>query len=516
MTGRSDLDDAQGDSRLRAGFDVVRDDAAGENSGRIVENAFLKPTEPPFFSTFSVDVDTASYSNVRRFLTEGRLPPKDAVRVEELINYFPYRYEQPSGETPFSAAVEINQAPWNPQHRLVRIGLKGKEVKADMRPPTSLVFLVDVSGSMRDQNKLPLVKESMKLLVNALNADDRLAIVTYAGNAGLVMDSTYCTHDKKPDISRLIDSLIAGGSTNGAGGIHVAYDVATQHFIKDGVNRVILCTDGDFNVGASSEADLIQLIEDKRTTGVYLSVLGFGSGNLQDAKMKQLSKHGNGNYAFVDTMEEGKRVLVDHLSGTLVPIAKDVKVQVEFNPAKVGAYRLIGYEQRIMAAQDFNDDRKDAGEIGAGHTVTALYEIIPPGDAAQAATAPAVDELTFQRKVNDEWQVTPSEDMLVVKLRYKPIGAVEAEQSIRLEFPIKDSGATLENASNDFRFAAAVAAFGMILRDSEYKGNIDLPEVLDLVQSTVDDFRLDSASELLNLIERAKPLIEAAKDQAKE
>ena len=516
-TDESGLDEElEGDARVRGGLKVFADDAAGENYARIVENPFLKPTEPPFFSTFSVDVDTASYSNVRRFLTEGRLPPKDAVRVEELINYFPYRYEQPSGETPFSAAVEINQAPWNPDHRLVRIGLKGKEVKADMRPPTSLVFLIDVSGSMRDENKLPLVKESMKLLVSALNADDRLAIVTYAGNAGLVMDSAYCTPEKKPEIARMIDSLTAGGSTNGAGGIHVAYDVATQHFIKDGVNRVMLCTDGDFNVGASTEADLIHLIEEKRATGVYLSVLGFGSGNLQDAKMKQLSKHGNGNYAFVDSIDEGKRALVDHLSGTLVPIAKDVKIQVEFNPAKVGAYRLIGYEQRIMAAQDFNDDRKDAGEIGAGHTVTALYEIIPPGEAATVATAPAVDELTFQRKMNDEWKVVPSDDMLIVKLRYKPIGAVEEDQSIRLEYPIKDSGAKLEQASNDFRFAAAVASFGMILRESEYKGSFDLPQVLDLAQSAVDEFRLESGDEFLNLVQRARSLMDAATGDRKD
>jgi Ca-activated chloride channel homolog len=491
------------------GLDARLRDNLGENYPLIVENPFLKPTETPQ-STFSVDVDTASYSNVRRFLTDGQLPPKDAVRVEEMINYFKYRYEAPSGETPFSANIEVNQAPWNPTHRLVRIGLKGKEVKVDMRPATSLVFLIDVSGSMRDDRKLPLVQQSMKLLVDQLNADDRLAIVTYAGNAGLVMDSTYCTHEKKPEISRMIDGLTAGGSTNGAGGINVAYDVATQHFIKDGVNRVILCTDGDFNVGVSSEADLTRLIEEKRGTGVYLSVLGFGNGNLQDAKMKQLSKHGNGNYAFIDTIEEGKKVLVDQLSGTLVPIAKDVKVQVEFNPAHVGAYRLIGYEQRIMAAEDFNDDRKDAGEIGAGHTVTALYEIIPPGEPAKAATAPAVDELKFQRKANDAMEIVPSDELLVVKLRYKPIGVGAPDESIRLEFPVKDNGASLEKASNDFRFAAAVAGFGMILRDSEHKGNFKLPQVMDLAQSASDEFRMQSAGEFLELVERAKALMKTS------
>jgi Ca-activated chloride channel family protein len=499
-----------GQPRDRLAQDAARADADGENYPLIVENQFLKPTDEPY-STLSVDVDTASYSNIRRFITNGDLPPKDAVRIEEMINYFPYRYDPPSGEVPFSANIEVNQAPWNPTHRLVRIGLKGKEVKADMRPPTSLVFLIDVSGSMRDDNKLPLVKQSMKLLVNELNADDRLAIVTYAGNAGLVMDSTYCTHDKKPEVTQIIDGLSAGGSTNGAGGIHVAYDVATQHFIKDGVNRVILCTDGDFNVGVSSESDLTRLIEDKRATGVYLSILGFGSGNLQDAKMKQLSKHGNGNYAFIDTIEEGRKVLVDQLSGTLVPIARDVKVQVEFNPAKVGAYRLIGYEQRLMSAQDFNDDRKDAGEIGAGHTVTALFEVVPPGEQALAAAGPAVDDLKFQRKSQDAWEIIPSEDMLVVKVRFKPIGAGATDESIRLEFPVKDAGASLEKASSDFRFAAAVAAFGMILRDSEYKGRYDLPQVMDLAQSASDEFRMESAGEFLGLVERAKSLMKSTK-----
>lgn len=489
--------------------------AGGDNHPHFVENPFLNPTEQPQ-STFSIDVDTASYSIVRRHLMEGRLPPTDAVRIEEMINYFPYRYEPPSGETPFSANIEVNQAPWNPQHRLVRIGLKGKEIKPDMRPPTSLVFLIDVSGSMADQKKLPLVKQSMKLLVEHLNADDRLAIVTYAGQAGLVMDSTYCTPEKKAEISRMIESLNAGGSTNGSGGIQVAYAVASQYFIKGGVNRVILCTDGDFNVGASSEADLIRLIEDKRATGVYLSVLGFGSGNLQDAKMKQLSKHGNGNYAFIDAIDEGRKVLVDQLSGTLVPIAKDVKVQVEFNPALVGAYRLIGYEQRLMAAQDFNDDRKDAGEIGAGHSVTALYEIIPPGPGAQTATAPPVDELKYQKIANEKLEIVPSDELLTVKLRYKPIDAEGDGPNARVEFAVKDSGARLETASTDFKFAAAVAGFGLILRDSAYKGNFDAARVMELAQSAVDDFRMESASEFLDLVQRARMLMQAAPNMLKE
>ncbi|MCI0630932.1 MAG: von Willebrand factor type A domain-containing protein, partial [Phycisphaerales bacterium] len=328
------------DLHFREDLDAERD--KGE-LGVVKDNEFRQPLDEPL-STFSIDVDTASYSNVRQHLNSGQLPSPRIVRIEEMVNYFDYGYEAPSGEQPFSANVEVNAAPWNPEHRLVRIGLKGKEVKTDMRPATSLVFLLDVSGSMNQPNKLPLVKQSMKLLVDKLNADDRLAIVTYAGSAGLLQDSIYCNDENKQTIVQRIDGLQAGGSTNGAGGIQMAYEQASQHFIKGGVNRVILCTDGDFNVGISGDDELTRFIEDKRKTGVFLSVLGFGTGNFQEAKMEKLADHGNGMFAYIDQIEEGKKVLVDQMAGTLVTIAKDVKIQVEFNPAKVGAYRLIGYE----------------------------------------------------------------------------------------------------------------------------------------------------------------------------
>jgi Ca-activated chloride channel family protein len=388
-----------------------------------------------------------------------------------MINYFSYSYDPPTGEEPFSAAVEVGPAPWKPENRLVRIGLKGKEVKLDMRPATSLVFLIDVSGSMQPANKLPLVKDSLKLLVDKLNGDDRLAIVTYAGNAGMPLDSVFVNAENKERIVQTIDALAAGGSTNGAGGITMAYDLASRHFIKDGVNRVILCTDGDFNVGVSSEAELVRLIEEKRASGVFLSVLGFGSGNFQEPKMQQLAKHGNGNFAFIDSIAEGKKVLVDQMGGTLVTIAKDVKIQVDFNPGKVGKYRLIGYENRIMAAQDFRDDRKDAGEIGAGHTVTALYEITAPDENAAQPEGP-------QPAFIEAGKIIPSDLLMNLMIRYKQPDGDAAKE---LVFPIENKAA--DGLSADFQFAAAVAGFGMVLRDSPHKGNATFATVLDLAQS---------------------------------
>jgi Ca-activated chloride channel family protein len=491
----------------------------------ITDNPFLKPTDEPL-STFSIDVDTASYSNVRRFLNSGGLPPKDAVRIEELINYFNYDYELPSGEdtAPFSANVEVNAAPWNPEHRLVRIGLRGKDVPADMRPATSLVFLIDVSGSMQPANKLPLVRDGLKLLVEKLNGDDRLAIVTYAGNAGLMMDSVYVNDEDKPRILAAIDGLSAGGSTNGAGGLGMAYDVATNHFIKDGVNRVILCTDGDFNVGVSNDNELVRLIEAKCTTGVFLSVLGFGTGNFKDGKMEQLANHGNGAFAYIDSLDEAKRTLVDRLSGTLVTIAKDVKIQIEFNPAKVAAFRLIGYENRVLAAQDFNNDRKDAGEIGAGHTVTALYEIVPPGVAIDPnlpeIEPPPVDELKYQRPVDEnlgrdaleaerakpQAAAVLSEELLTLKLRYK---LPNADESSKLEIPVTDAGATAELATPEFQFAAAVAGFGLILRDSPYKGSINLETVLDLAGAALGKDADGKRAEFVQLVEMTRAMMPA-------
>lgn len=350
-----------------------------EGYAPLIDNPFKQPTGDDVFSTFSIDVDTASYSNVRRFIESGALPPAGAVRIEELINYFTYDYETPTenADAPFTVDVTATSCPWNPQHRLVRIGLKGYEIPMDNRPATNLVFLIDVSGSMGDKNKLPLVKQSLHMLVNALNGDDRLAMVVYAGQSGVVLDSTPLY--EKETIAAAIDSLHSGGSTHGSAGIQLAYEVAQKNFIEGGANRVVLCTDGDFNVGVTSDDELVKLIEEKRKTGVFLSVLGYGTGNYQDAKMEQLSNHGNGVSAYIDSLAEARKVLVDQAAGTLVTIAKDVKIQVDFNPKKVEAYRLIGYANRMLAAEDFNDDTKDAGEIGAGHTVTALYEIVPVG-----------------------------------------------------------------------------------------------------------------------------------------
>ena len=399
------------------------DEANREEYNRIVDNPFIRAIGEEALSTFSIDVDTASYSNMRRYLNSGVLPPPDAVRIEELINYFNYDYPAPteSDAHPFSVDVAAMPAPWKPEHKLVRIGLKGRDIHAGTKPATNLVFLLDVSGSMNSPAKLPLLKQSFKMLVDHLDGDDRVAIVVYAGASGLVLDSTYCT--EKGRILAALDNLRAGGSTNGGAGIELAYKIASENFIEGGVNRVILATDGDFNVGVSSEAALVRLIEDKRKSDVYLSVLGFGSGNYQDAKMEELSNKGNGNAAYIDSEREARKALVEQMSGTLVTIAKDVKIQVEFNPAHVQAYRLIGYENRMLAAEDFNDDTKDAGEIGAGLTVTALYEIVPHG---VEINLPSVDPLKYQTNENDAVadadagdDVEVSPEMLTVKLRYK-------------------------------------------------------------------------------------------------
>ena len=474
---------------------------------RIVDNGFLRAADNPL-STFSIDVDTASYSNVRRFLNQNMLPPKDAVRIEEMVNYFRYDYAPPKadapGRAPFAAHVEVAGCPWAPNHRLVRIGLKGREIPRDKRPPSNLVFLVDVSGSMADENKLPLVKRGLQMLASELTENDRVSIVVYAGSSGMVLPST--PGDQKGTILGAIDALGAGGSTNGAGGITRAYEVAVQNFIKGGVNRVLLCTDGDFNVGVTDPGALTRLIEEKAATGVYLSVLGFGMGNLKDSTMEKLADKGNGNYAYVDTPAEARKVLVEQMSGTLVTIAKDVKAQVEFNPAKVESYRLIGYENRILAREDFNDDKKDAGEIGAGHTVTALYELVPADGGAPdqpPANAPPVDALKYQKSAT---VTTGSLELLTVKLRYKePDGAT----SKLIEFPITDGGATYAKASGDFKFAAAVAAFGMILRDSPHKGTATLPAVMELAQEGVGKDEGNYRAEFLNLVQKAKSIKEA-------
>ena len=374
-------------------FRQIPDDSAfsREAYDRIVENVFKNPVDHPL-STFSIDVDTASYANVRRILNYGQLPPPDAVRIEELINYFPYDYAEPTDQTPFAVHVDAATALWKPEHRLVRIALQGQTIDTSDRPDANLVFLIDVSGSMRSTNKLGLVKQSFNLLVEQMEARDRIAVVVYAGASGLALPST--TANNQETIKHAIDNLQSGGSTNGGAGIELAYSVAQQHFIEEGINRVILCTDGDFNVGTTDRGSLTRLIEEKAKTGVFFSVLGFGVGNYQDATMEEFSNKGNGNYGYVDSIKEARKVFVDEMLGTLMTIAKDVKIQVEFNPTLVGAYRLIGYENRMLAKEDFNDDTKDAGEIGAGHSVTALYEIIPAGLAANATAS--VDPLKYQ------------------------------------------------------------------------------------------------------------------------
>ena len=431
-------------------------EASREAYDKIGENPYKDALREPL-STFSIDVDSASYANVRRFINSNTLPPKDAVRIEELINYFHYDYPDADGPHPFSVNTEISTAPWNPAHRLVHIGLQGKKLDVAQLPPSNLVFLLDVSGSMNNADKLPLLKQAFGLLVNNLRPQDRVAIVVYAGAAGLVLDST--PGSEKGKILEALNGLRAGGSTAGGAGIQLAYDVAKAHFQKGGNNRVILATDGDFNVGTSSDGELTRLIEEKRKSGVYLTILGFGRGNYQDAKMEKLSNAGNGNAAYIDSILEAQKVLVTEMGGTLSTIAKDVKIQVEFNPAKVKAYRLIGYVNRKLAARDFNDDKKDAGELGAGHTVTALYEIIPAGSKE---AVPGIDALKYQKTAvaND------SPELLTVKLRYKQ---PDGEKSTLIEKPINDDEIVLSKTSDAFRFSSAIAEFGMLLRDSEFK-----------------------------------------------
>jgi Ca-activated chloride channel homolog len=465
---------AEPPSRYRQDFNTATYD-------KVEENPFLPAATNPL-STFSIDVDTASYSNVRRFINSGSLPPKDAVRVEEMINYFTYDYREPEGDKPFSIDVDATACPWDTSHRLLRIGLKGREVANDKRPPSNLVFLLDVSGSMTPAERLPLVKQAMRLLVDKLTEKDRVAIVIYAGGSGLALKST--SGNEKEKILRALEELQAGGSTNGAEGIELAYKVAADNFIKGGVNRVILATDGDFNVGVTNQGDLIRLIEAKAKTGVFLSVLGVGTDNLKDSTMQKLADKGNGNYAYLDSLDEARKVLVQQINGTLMTIAKDVKIQVEFNPARVASYRLIGYEKRLLRKEDFNNDKVDAGEIGAGHTVTALYEIVPAGAGATdpAASIPPVDPLKYQSPnppVTAATDSKASSETVTVKLRHKK---PDGETSELTERSFTDNGSKFENAAPDLKFAAAVAEFGMLLRDSQYKGKGTFGAVIEWAQ----------------------------------
>jgi Ca-activated chloride channel family protein len=460
------------------------------------EHPFLKVAQNPL-STFGIDVDTASYANIRRFIRHGRMPPKDAVRIEEMINYFTYNYPTPSTDKPFSVRTEVANCPWQENHKLLSLALKGKELAEGKRPPSNLVFLLDVSGSMDSPDKLPLLKRAMKLLVRQLGDDDRVAIVVYAGAAGLVLSSTTCTDKNKKRILHALDELHAGGSTHGSQGIRLAYQTAETNFLKDGTNRVILATDGDFNVGITSRGELVRLIEDKAETGIFLTVLGFGTGNLKDSTMEQLADKGNGNYAYIDSLREARKVLVEQIAGTLVTIAKDVKIQVEFNPTEVSAYRLIGYENRSLRSEDFNDDKKDAGEIGAGHTVTALYEVVPAG---QEMELPGVDPLKYQKTSTIS---TTAGELLTVKLRYKE---PDGDSSKLMAVVVKDGDSAIEHASNDFRFASAVAAFGMLLRDSPNKGRATYEDVIQLARSAMDHDEQGYRSEFINLVRHAKDI----------
>jgi Ca-activated chloride channel family protein len=466
-----------------------------EAYARIDENPFLRTDQKPL-STFSSDVDTASYANIRRFLRDGSLPPKDAVRVEEMINYFRYDYPAPPKGQPFSITTEVGPSPFNTKFQLVRIGLQAPEINDDKVPARNLVFLLDVSGSMMAPNKLPLVKRAMDLLVENMRDNDRVAIAVYAGASGMALPST--SGKDKDTIRQAIASLEAGGSTNGAAGIKLAYDVAQKHFIKGGINRVILATDGDFNVGTTSEGDLTRLIEEKREHGVFLSVLGFGMGNLKDSTMEKLADRGNGNYAYIDTIEEARKVLVKEAGATLVTVAKDVKLQIELNPATVAGYRLIGYENRLMRDEDFNDDKKDAGDIGAGHSVTALYEIVPAGTEVPGGK---VDQLKYQTK----GQVTNgnASELMTVKVRYK---APDGAQSKLLSQPVKADKTELAKTSNDFRWAAAVAGFGMMLRESKDRGNLSWAQVTSLAEGAKGTDAEGYRRQMIEMVKRAARL----------
>ena len=468
-----------------------------ESYNNIADNRFHRVSDEPL-STFAIDVDAAAYGNVRRYLNNNELPPAGAVRTEEMINYFKYQYEQPRGKDPFSINTEISDCPWNKNDKLVLIGLQGKTIPAQDLPASNLVFLIDVSGSMSSENKLPLVKASLKMLTGKLREKDRISIVTYAGQAGLALPAT--SGSNKTKIKDAIDALEAGGSTNGSAGIELAYRIAQQHQIHEGNNRIILCTDGDFNIGATSDDDVVRLIEKERSRGIYLSVLGVGMGNYKDSKMELLADKGNGNYAYLDGINEADKVLIKEFGGTLYTIAKDVKIQVEFNPNKVEGYRLIGYEDRYLNKEDFNDDSKDAGELGSGHAVTALYEIIPAG-----VTSPflkSVDPLKYQR--NYARKVAPvNEEILTVKFRYK---TTANDNSVLLVQPVTDHRIDINKTSDNFRFAAAVAGFAMLLRKSEYRGTLKWYQVINIANGSLGKDADGYRKEFVSLVKKAENL----------
>ncbi|MBK7826350.1 MAG: VWA domain-containing protein [Nannocystis sp.] len=471
------------------------EDPGRDSYSRPDDNPWTRALAEPL-STFSIDVDTASYSNVRRFLRGRSLPPTAAVRSEELINYFDYDYAQPGDGRPLAVHAEVAPCPWNPTHKLVHVGLQGKLVTSSEIGPRNLVFLVDVSGSMESEDKLPLLRAGLKLLVADLKPHDRISMVAYAGASGLVLPPT--SGANKLQILRAIDELSAGGSTNGGAGIALAYAQARKHFIQSGVNRVVLASDGDFNVGVTDHDELVRLVEQQRASGVYLSVLGFGRGNLNDHTMEQLADKGNGNYAYIDSEREAEKVLVTEAAGTLVTVARDVKLQVEWNPAAVAAYRLIGYENRRLAAQDFKDDRKDAGELGAGHDVTGIYEVVPAGTPAPGG---GVDPLKYQLPAAS---AKPGAELMTVKVRYKPEGA---DASSELQLAVRDTSQHAGRGSDALRFAAAVAAFGERLRDPHGKDGMSFADIATLAQSVqLPDPRGDR-KEFIRLVREAQKLV---------
>jgi len=481
-------------------YGAVRESGAGfyrynpnfntEGYAAVNENGFRNVKNNPL-STFSIDVDNASYSNIRRFINNGQLPPPDAVRIEEMINYFRYDYPEPRGEHPFSVYTELAACPWNNKHELLQVGLRGKSIDKSSLPPSNMVFLIDVSGSMNSPNKLPLLKSAFALLINEIRPQDHVAIVVYAGAAGLVLEST--PGNKKELIMSAIDNLEAGGSTAGGAGLRLAYREAEKNFIKGGNNRIILATDGDFNVGESSNGGMERLVEEQRQLGVFITVLGFGMGNYKDDKMEIIADKGNGNYSYIDNLQEARKVLVREFGGTLFTIARDVKFQIEFNPSKVDSYRLIGYENRLLNDEDFNDDTKDAGEMGSGHMVTALYEIVPSGSGERV---PSVDPLKYQvSRVKNEENYT--DEMLTIKVRYKKPDGIT---SMLLEKPVKDFGEEIEDASENLRFAAAVAEFGMILCESEFRGSSTLDGAAKLASSAKGSDDDGYRSEMIRLI----------------
>lgn len=468
-----------------------------EEYDKIIENEFLTAKSNPL-STFSIDVDNASYSNVRRMLSNSRMPDKGAVRIEEMINYFTYDYPNPKGKHPFSIITETGECPWNANHKLLHIGIQGKKLDYNDLKPSNLVFLLDVSGSMENANKLPLLRKSLKLLLNELSQNDKVSIVVYAGAAGLILPPTNAS--KKDKIIKALDELHAGGSTAGGAGIKLAYKIAKDAFIKGGNNRVILATDGDFNVGTSSTSTLVDLIEEKRKDDIYLTILGFGMGNYKDGRMEQISNAGNGNYFYIDNIKEAEKVFVKEMRANMFTIAKDVKIQIEFNPKKVKAYRLIGYENRMLAKEDFNNDKKDAGELGAGHTVTALYEIVPASSNEQFGGE--VDDLKYQNTSTNKY-ASSTDEVLTLKLRYKPI---DSDKSILISETVKSDNKEFENTSDNFRFSAAVASFGMLLRKSKFKGSSDYNLPYILARESLGDDKNDYRKEFMRLVKIAELL----------